>query len=130
MLKNNYLYITRGLILFDFHINPCQYWLINSINLASCWTNHRIKRIKFDVLSRWIGVHCRILLGIAFSLLIFGSLANSRSRESCGISNRRFLSIGGILCFIHGLFTIGYYVSVTATRREEKRQGNSFVGHT
>ncbi|KHN45724.1 hypothetical protein glysoja_043668 [Glycine soja] len=71
-----------------------------------------------------------VLLGIAFSLLIFGSLANSRSRESCGISNRRFLSIGGILCFIHGLFTIGYYVSVTATRREEKRQGNSIVGHT
>ncbi|CAJ1936236.1 unnamed protein product [Sphenostylis stenocarpa] len=78
-------------------------------------TANRQLAVAFLILS-WI------LLAIAFSLLILGSLANSRSRESCGISNRRFLSIGGILCFIHGLFTIVYYVSVTATRREEKRQ--------
>ncbi|XP_045826076.1 uncharacterized protein LOC123918144 [Trifolium pratense] len=60
-----------------------------------------------------------IVLGVAFSMLIIGTLANSRSRESCGISNHRFLSIGGILCFIHGLFTVAYYVSATATKREE-----------
>ncbi|WJX46350.1 Protein DESIGUAL 2 [Trifolium repens] len=60
-----------------------------------------------------------IVLGVAFSMLIIGSLANSRSRESCGISNHRFLSIGGVLCFIHGLFTVAYYVSATATKREE-----------
>ncbi|MED6135146.1 Protein DESIGUAL 2 [Stylosanthes scabra] len=65
-----------------------------------------------------------IVLGVAFSMLIIGTLANSRSRESCGISNNRFLSIGGILCFIHALFTVAYYVSVTASRREEKRQEN------
>jgi hypothetical protein len=61
----------------------------------------------------------RIVLGVAFSMLIIGTLANSRSRESCGISNHRFLSIGGVLCFIHGLFTVAYYVSATATKREE-----------
>lgn len=77
----------------------------------------------------WSGVDCRIVLAIAFSLLILVTLANSRSREWCGISNRRFLSIGGILCFVHGLFTIVYYVSVTATRREEKRPGNPIVSH-
>ncbi|XP_020238796.1 uncharacterized protein LOC109817861 [Cajanus cajan] len=72
-----------------------------------------------------------IVLAVAFSLLILGTLANSRSRESCGVSNRRFLSIGGILCFIHGLFTIVYYVSITATRREEKsKHGNPGVDHT
>ncbi|KAK2437026.1 putative transmembrane protein [Trifolium repens] len=60
-----------------------------------------------------------IVLGVAFSMLIIGTLANSRSRESCGISNHRFLSIGGVLCFIHGLFTVAYYVSATATKREE-----------
>ncbi|XP_057419898.1 protein DESIGUAL 2 [Lotus japonicus] len=68
-----------------------------------------------------------IVLAVAFSMLIIGTLANSRSRESCGISNHRFLSIGGILCFIHGLFTVAYYVSATATRREEKRQRNTVV---
>ncbi|XP_027348381.1 uncharacterized protein LOC113859921 [Abrus precatorius] len=65
-----------------------------------------------------------IALAVSFSMLIIGTLANSKSRESCGISNNRILSIGGILCFIHGLFTVAYYVSVTATAREEKSQGN------
>ncbi|CAK8577876.1 unnamed protein product [Lathyrus sativus] len=75
-------------------------------------TSNRQLAMTFLVLS-WI------VLGVAFSMLIIGTLANSRSRESCGISNHRFLSIGGILCFIHGLFTVAYYVSATATRREE-----------
>ncbi|KAI5386313.1 protein DESIGUAL 2 [Lathyrus oleraceus] len=75
-------------------------------------TSNRQLAMAFLVLS-WI------VLGVAFSMLIIGTLANSRSRESCGISNHRFLSIGGILCFIHGLFTVAYYVSATATRREE-----------
>ncbi|KAF7843083.1 putative transmembrane protein [Senna tora] len=73
-----------------------------------------------------------ITLAIAFSMLILGSLANSRSRarESCGISNRRFLSIGGILCFIDGLFTTAYYVSATAAKREDQRLRNQAASHT
>ncbi|KAK7246647.1 hypothetical protein RIF29_41517 [Crotalaria pallida] len=73
-----------------------------------------------------------ILFGVAFSLLIIGTLANSKSRETCGILNHHLLSIGGIMCFIHGLFTVPYYVSATATRREEKKQQNHepTVGHT
>ncbi|KAK7328026.1 hypothetical protein VNO77_22120 [Canavalia gladiata] len=63
-----------------------------------------------------------IALAVAFSMLIIGALSNSRSRKSCGILNHHFLSIGGILCFIHGFFTVPYYVSATATKREEKRQ--------
>jgi hypothetical protein len=70
----------------------------------------------------------RIVLAVAFSMLIIGTLANSRSRKSCGIFNHRFLFIGGILCFIHGLFTVPYYVSATAMRREEKRQLESLGG--
>ncbi|KAK7412230.1 hypothetical protein VNO78_03680 [Psophocarpus tetragonolobus] len=65
-----------------------------------------------------------LVLVAALSMLIIGTLENSRSRKSCGMLSRRFLSIGGILCFIHGLFTVPYYVSATATRREEKRQEN------
>ncbi|XP_020234044.1 uncharacterized protein LOC109814108 [Cajanus cajan] len=62
-----------------------------------------------------------IVLGIAFSMLMIGTLANSRSRKSnCAMLSHRFLSIGGILCFIHGLFIVPYYVSATATRREEE----------
>ncbi|KAG6754722.1 hypothetical protein POTOM_040516 [Populus tomentosa] len=62
-----------------------------------------------------------IILAIGFSLLIIGTLANSKSRKLCGISHNRVLSIGGILCFVHGLFTVSYYVSATATARDHSR---------
>uniref|UniRef100_A0A2N9FKK2 Uncharacterized protein n=1 Tax=Fagus sylvatica TaxID=28930 RepID=A0A2N9FKK2_FAGSY len=61
-----------------------------------------------------------IILAIGFSMLIIGTLSNSRSRKSCGIAHHRFLSIGGILCLVHGLFSVAYYVSATAAQREEK----------
>ncbi|PSS10335.1 Fluoride ion transporter CrcB like [Actinidia chinensis var. chinensis] len=62
-----------------------------------------------------------ILLAVAFSMLIIGTLSNSSSRKSCGIADNRLLSLGGILCFIHGLFIVAYYVSATAVAREEKK---------
>ncbi|KZV55187.1 hypothetical protein F511_12774 [Dorcoceras hygrometricum] len=61
-----------------------------------------------------------IMLGIAFTLLICGTLANSKSRKDCGIVHHRLLSIGGVLCFIHGLFAVAYYVSAAAVFREER----------
>ncbi|KAL5772603.1 hypothetical protein ACOSP7_012210 [Xanthoceras sorbifolium] len=61
-----------------------------------------------------------IILVVGMSMLIIGTLSNSRSRKSCGLNHHRLFSIGGILCFIHGLFTIAYYVSATASKREEK----------
>ncbi|KAK3445968.1 uncharacterized protein LOC104439958 [Eucalyptus grandis] len=54
-----------------------------------------------------------ILLAIGLSLLVIGTLANHKSRGSCGISHHHFLSIGGVVCFIHGLFSVAYYVSAT-----------------
>ncbi|KAK6149807.1 hypothetical protein DH2020_017332 [Rehmannia glutinosa] len=63
-----------------------------------------------------------IMLGIAFILLVSGTVANSQSRKNCGISHHRQLSIGGILCFIHGLFAVAYYVSAAAVVQEEKNQ--------
>ena len=58
---------------------------------------------------------------IAFSLLISGTISNSRSRQNCGISNHNQLSIGGILCFVHGLFAVSYYISATAVIQEGKK---------
>ncbi|XP_070662131.1 protein DESIGUAL 2-like isoform X2 [Malus domestica] len=63
---------------------------------------------------------CRITLAVAFSLLIAGAMSNRKSRKSCGLSHHRVLSIGGILCFFHGLFIIAYYASAKATFKEGK----------
>ncbi|CAN1319101.1 Protein DESIGUAL 2, partial [Linum perenne] len=59
-----------------------------------------------------------IALVVGFSMLIIGIMANSKSRKSCGLSHNRVLSVGGILCFIHGLFTIAYFVSANAAAKE------------
>ncbi|XP_052183352.1 protein DESIGUAL 2 [Diospyros lotus] len=60
-----------------------------------------------------------IIVVVAFSMLMAGTIANSRSRKSCGIAHNRVLSIGGVLCFIHGLFMVAYYVSATATAHDQ-----------
>ncbi|XP_060192340.1 protein DESIGUAL 2 [Lycium barbarum] len=69
-----------------------------------------------------------IIMGIAFSLLVAGTLSNGKARKSCGISHHRFFSIGGILCFIHGLFSVSYYISATATIQEDNKL-NQHGGH-
>ncbi|XVF87639.1 hypothetical protein PTKIN_Ptkin18bG0136400 [Pterospermum kingtungense] len=61
-----------------------------------------------------------IALAVGFSMLIIGTLSNSKSRKICGISHYRLFYIGGIICFIHGLFTVAYYVSATAAAREDR----------
>ncbi|XP_030513224.2 protein DESIGUAL 3-like [Rhodamnia argentea] len=61
-----------------------------------------------------------IVLAVAFSMLMVGTLSNSKSRRTCWIAHHRLLSIGGVLCFIHGLFTVAYFVSAEATRKEDR----------
>ncbi|XP_059635887.1 protein DESIGUAL 2-like [Cornus florida] len=61
-----------------------------------------------------------IILAVGLSML-GGTLENSRSRKSCGLSHHRVLSKGGILCFLHGLFSVAYCVYATAIGDDEKR---------
>ncbi|XP_010241029.1 PREDICTED: uncharacterized protein LOC104585750 [Nelumbo nucifera] len=61
-----------------------------------------------------------IIVGVGFLMLIIGTMANLKSRRSCGISHHHFLSIGGVLCFVHGLFCTAYYVSAAAAIKEEE----------
>ncbi|KAJ6416450.1 hypothetical protein OIU84_002334 [Salix udensis] len=87
---------------------------------------NKVKHLKMWVFEcrdpKLSSFQARIILAIGFSLLIIGTMANSKSRKSCGISHHRVLSIGGILCFVHGLFTVSYYVSATATARDVSRR--------
>ncbi|KAL1362892.1 hypothetical protein HN51_011101 [Arachis hypogaea] len=56
-----------------------------------------------------------VVLAVGMSMLVIGAMSNNRSDGSCGFSHHHFLSIGGILCFVHGLFSVAYYVSATAS---------------
>ncbi|KAM3745096.1 hypothetical protein ACB098_06G100400 [Castanea mollissima] len=68
--------------------------------------------------SRQLSVACLIFTWIIFavglSMLVIGTLSNRKSRASCGFTHHHFLSIGGILCFVHALFSVSYYISTTA----------------
>ncbi|XP_059452266.1 protein VASCULATURE COMPLEXITY AND CONNECTIVITY-like [Corylus avellana] len=59
-----------------------------------------------------------IILAVGLSMLVIGTLSNHKSRASCGFSHPHFLSIGGVLCFVHGLFSVAYYISTTAIHSE------------
>ncbi|KAF3443761.1 hypothetical protein FNV43_RR13451 [Rhamnella rubrinervis] len=56
-----------------------------------------------------------IILAVGLSMLVIGTLSNNKSRASCGFSHHHFLSIGGILCFVHALFSVAYYIASTAS---------------
>ncbi|KAF8030051.1 hypothetical protein BT93_E2471 [Corymbia citriodora subsp. variegata] len=73
-----------------------------------------------------------IILAVAFSMLILGTLSNSKSRRYCRIAHHRFLTIGGVLCFIHGLFAVAYFVSARAAWKEDhpkERRHTQGAGH-
>ncbi|KAK2987992.1 hypothetical protein RJ640_011255 [Escallonia rubra] len=55
-----------------------------------------------------------IILAVGLSMLVIGVISNNKSRASCGFTHHHFLSIGGILCMVHGLFSVAYYVTATA----------------
>lgn len=65
----------------------------------------------------------RIILAVGLSMLVIGTWSNHKSKASCGFTHHHFLSIGGILCFVHGLFCVAYYVSSNAAACEEGKYG-------
>ncbi|KAI8008935.1 hypothetical protein LOK49_LG07G02406 [Camellia lanceoleosa] len=55
-----------------------------------------------------------VVLAIALALMVIGTKSNHKSRATCGFTHHHYLSIGGILCFVHAGFSVGYYVTATA----------------
>ncbi|CAN8285311.1 unnamed protein product [Cochlearia groenlandica] len=62
-----------------------------------------------------------IVFVIGFSVLVIGTISNNKSRASCGFTHQHFLSIGGVLCFLHALFCVAYYVSATTAKSEASK---------
>ncbi|KAG6525102.1 uncharacterized protein LOC122049356 [Zingiber officinale] len=66
---------------------------------------------------------------VGFTMLMIGAMSNSKSRVRCGLVRRHFLSIGGILCFVHALFCMVYYVSAHASVKEEGKAQRNIRSH-
>ncbi|CAA7409056.1 unnamed protein product [Spirodela intermedia] len=62
-----------------------------------------------------------IVFLVGFSLLLTGAMSNSKSRATCGLAHHNFLSVGGILCFVHALFCMVYCGLAAAAHWEDKR---------
>ncbi|PWZ13845.1 hypothetical protein Zm00014a_021092 [Zea mays] len=63
-----------------------------------------------------------MVLVVALSLLVLGALPNAKRKlAECGVARHRFLSIGGVLCFVHAPFCAVYYASASAAAREARR---------
>ncbi|KAJ8749308.1 hypothetical protein K2173_018790 [Erythroxylum novogranatense] len=60
-----------------------------------------------------------VVMAVGLSMLVIGTMSNNKSRASCGFSHHHFLSIGGIACFVHGLFCVAYYVTANAATEEK-----------
>ncbi|KAK4255387.1 hypothetical protein QN277_008394 [Acacia crassicarpa] len=56
-----------------------------------------------------------VVLAVGLSMLVIGTMSNNKRDGSCGLSHHHFLSIGGILCFVHAFLSVVYYISATAS---------------
>jgi hypothetical protein len=85
----------------------------------------RLALVTSDLYSCRCRVGClsRMVLVVGLALLVLGALPNRKHKlAECGVVPRhRFLSIGGVLCFVHALFCAVYYASASAAAREERR---------
>ncbi|XP_006659813.1 uncharacterized protein LOC102706773 [Oryza brachyantha] len=59
-----------------------------------------------------------LALIVGFSLLVAGAMSNSKSKTECGFVHGHTLSLGGIMCFVHGGITVAYYVTAHAAAYE------------
>ncbi|KAL6656706.1 hypothetical protein ACP70R_004486 [Stipagrostis hirtigluma subsp. patula] len=83
------------------------------------WSPNR-QMASFALVLTWM------VLVVALALLVLGALPNRKRKiAECGVVRHRFLSIGGVLCFVHALVCIVYYASANAAAREEGRAARS-----
>ncbi|KAL6856874.1 hypothetical protein ACP4OV_018256 [Aristida adscensionis] len=82
----------------------CCSWVYYTQEYGSVW-----KYIcKLTALSLWITFF------IAFLLLLVATESNTKSNTSCGFIHHNLFTLGGYICFVHGVITIVYYLMATA----------------
>ncbi|XWS51950.1 hypothetical protein CRYUN_Cryun11dG0025600 [Craigia yunnanensis] len=73
----------------------------------------------------WFGclVLSWIVVAVGFPTLVMGMLENSKAKGSCQALHHHFLFVGGILCFVHGLLSVAFYVSATVSFEKGSSHG-------
>ncbi|XP_030453639.2 protein VASCULATURE COMPLEXITY AND CONNECTIVITY-like [Syzygium oleosum] len=61
-----------------------------------------------------------IIAAVGFPMLVIGMLENSKLQGSCRFLHPHFLSIGGGLCFVHGVLCVILYVSSVVSFETDK----------
>ncbi|KAK3028429.1 hypothetical protein RJ639_039021 [Escallonia herrerae] len=89
--------------------------LANLLGGCNVCTQEELQKASPRQLSMACLVFTWIILAVGLSMLVIGVISNNKSRTSCGFTHHHFLSIGGILCMVHGLFSVAYYVTATAS---------------
>ncbi|XVF77663.1 hypothetical protein PTKIN_Ptkin14bG0065200 [Pterospermum kingtungense] len=64
-----------------------------------------------------------IVVAVGFPALVMGMVENSKSKGSCQAFHHHFLFVGGVLCFVHGLLSVAFYVSATVSFQKEISHG-------
>ncbi|KAL4312081.1 hypothetical protein GQ457_01G005540 [Hibiscus cannabinus] len=64
----------------------------------------------------WFG----IVVAVGFPALVMGMLEISKSKGPCQqVLHHHFLLLGGILCFVHGILSVGFYVSANVSFQKD-----------
>ncbi|KAK4745333.1 hypothetical protein SAY87_011645 [Trapa incisa] len=91
--------------------------LANFLGGCDCNCSHDELQVKAP-LNCQLTVLCLIftwiVLAAGLSMFVIGTMSSHKPRASCGFTHHHILGVGGILCFVHGLFSVAYYVSATA----------------
>ncbi|KAL3369007.1 hypothetical protein AABB24_009684 [Solanum stoloniferum] len=88
--------------------------LVNLLGGCSVCSNDDIRKATpIKQLSIACLVFTWIIFAAGLSTLVIGTKGNHKSRTSCGYLHHNYLSIGGILCFVHALFSVAYYVAAS-----------------
>ncbi|XP_039051845.1 uncharacterized protein LOC120193409 [Hibiscus syriacus] len=74
----------------------------------------------------WFGclVLSRIVVAVGFPALVMGMLEIPKSKGSCHqVLHHHLLLVGGILCFVHAILTVGFYVSANVSFEKDVAVG-------
>ncbi|KAG4161526.1 hypothetical protein ERO13_D01G060100v2 [Gossypium hirsutum] len=73
----------------------------------------------------WFGclVLSWIVVAVGFPSLVVGMMENAKLKGSCLVLHHHFLFVGGILCFVHGILSVGLYISANVSFQNEVAVG-------